>query len=256
MRAIAALLDSRTALGSLRRSLPTGAPPVLACRSVTGLEAALRSHLLEAMVLGSRAARLLPLDALRSRFPAVPLLVYGVVRSEDAGTLLGWQRLGLSAVVIEGVDDPAVGDLVMRHALATRRAAALAEAPRVLRLSEPLQQRAWGLLLASAGRAPPTAAIARALGLSREHLSRQFGAGGAPNLKRVADLLSVYAALVLLANPGYSAQRVSVLLGYATASHLRAVTRRITGLPLAEAVQLSERELLARFVRLSARSRK
>ena len=105
------------------------------------------------------------------------------------------------------------------------------------------------------GRPPRVSALAQQLGLSREHLSRQFGAGGAPNLKRVADLLTVHAALSLLANPGYSVNSVATLLDFATPSHLRLVVRRITGMGLAEARGLGEREVLGRFARLSARSR-
>jgi AraC-like DNA-binding protein len=256
MRAIAALLDSRAALGNLRRTLPKGSPRVLACRSAGGLERVLESRVLEAIVLGARVARELPLPALRARFPNIPVVLYGVLRSEDAEELLGWQRLELAAVALEGVDDPTIGDLVLRHSLSTRRAAALAEAPRMLRLTEPLQRRTWELLVATLGRATRTAALARSLGISREHLSRQFGAGGAPNLKRVGDLLTVHAALQLLGNPGYSPRAVARLLGFASPRHLRLVVRRITGARLAEARKLGEPDLLARFARLSARSRR
>jgi AraC-like DNA-binding protein len=105
------------------------------------------------------------------------------------------------------------------------------------------------------GRSPRTATIAREFKLSREHLSRQFGAGGAPNLKRVADLLTVLAALQLLGNPAYGTPAVARLLGFATASHLQAVVRRITGLPVKTARGLTEREVLGKFLRVGARSR-
>ena len=55
-------------------------------------------------------------------------------------------------------------------------------------LTEPLQRSAWDLLIASVGPAAADGADGPRLGMSREHLSRQFGAGGAPNLKRVSDL--------------------------------------------------------------------
>ena len=161
----------------------------------------------------------------------------------------------MAAVAIEGVDDPLVGELVMRHSVSTRRRLSLADAPRMLRLTEPLQRAAWDLLVAGPGRPPRTIQIARTLGLSREHLSRQFGAGGAPNLKRVADLLSVLSALSLMGNPAYAVPAVARLLGFTTPSHLRAVIRRITGLPVAEAVRLTDREILAKFARGGARSR-
>jgi AraC-like DNA-binding protein len=87
-------------------------------------------------------------------------------------------------------------------------------------------------------------------------LSRQFGAGGAPNLKRVGDLLTVLAALHLLGNPGYSPTAVARLLGFSSPSHLRLVVRRVIGIRMEDARGLAERELLARFVRGSARSRR
>jgi AraC-like DNA-binding protein len=255
MPAVAALLDSRTALGALRRSLPHGFAPLVACRSPGGLQRAVELRLLEAIVLGSGAARRLDLNGLRSQYPSIPVVVYGVFRSDDAELLAAWQRLDVAAVVIEGVDDPVVGDLVMRQSVSSRRRRALAEAPRLLRLSEPVQRKAWEALLSASGRPVRTGLLARTLGLSREHLSRQFGAGGAPNLKRVADLLTVSAALSLLGNPGYRLPQVAQLLGFSTPSHLRSVVRRIAGVRLDQARQLSERELLGRFVRGGARSR-
>jgi AraC-like DNA-binding protein len=256
VRAIATLLDSRDGLAALRRSLPRGAAPVVACRSLPGLQRALDARLVEAIVLGAVVARQPELGILQSRFPNIPVVIFGLIRSEDAEALLAWHRQGLAAIAIEGVDDSVLGELVVRQSVSARRAAALADAPRLLRLSEPLQRRTWELLVATMGRPPRVSALARQLGLSREHLSRQFGAGGAPNLKRVADLLTVHAALRLLGNPGYSLPTVAALLDFATPSHLRLVVRRITGVEVDEARSLGEREVLGRFVRLSARSRR
>lgn len=255
MRALAALLDRRAALGALRRSLPAGAPPVVACRSPRGLRHALETRLVDAIVLGVRAARRVDLAALRADYPSIPVVGYGALRSDHAGLLLEWQRLEVALVLVEGVDDPVAGEQVLRHTVSTRRRLALCEAPRLLRLSEPLQVRTWDLLVGAPGRSPRIANIAREFKLSREHLSRQFGAGGAPNLKRVADLLTVLAALQLLGNPAYGVSAVARLLGFATASHLQAVVRRITGLPVKTARGLTEREVLGKFLRVGARSR-
>jgi AraC-like DNA-binding protein len=71
----------------------------------------------------------------------------------------------------------------------------------------------------------------------------------------VADLLSVLAALSLLANPGYRVHQVARLLRFSTPSHLRAMVRRITNLGLPDAQKLGEREVLGRFLRSGARSR-
>jgi len=256
MRALAALLDSRAALGALRRSLPPSAPPVVACRSPRGLQNALDTRLVEAVVLGIRAAGRIDLGRLCARYPNIAVVGYGALRSDHAGLLLEWQRLAVAAVLVEGVDDAVAGEVVVRHAVSTRRRQALHDAPSLLRLHEPLQLRTWDFLVGAPGRSPRTASIAREFGLSREHLSRQFGAGGAPNLKRVADLLTVLAALQLLGNPGYGVPAVARLLGFATASHLQSVVRRITGLPAQAAQRLSEREVLGRFLRGGARSRR
>jgi AraC-like DNA-binding protein len=253
--AVAALLDGGPALGALRRSLPPGSAPVLACRSVTGLERALGSRLVEVVLLGTRAIRSLDLVSVRSRFPAIPIVAYGVLKSEDAEQLLTWHRAAVAAVLVEGVDDPVVGDLALRHSISARRRAALIEAPRLLRLTEPLQLATWERLVRAGGRPPRTTRLARDMGVSREHLSRQFGAGGAPNLKRVADFLSVLAAISLLANPAFNLQQTARVLRFSTPSHLRAMVRRITGLGILDARMLSEREVLARFLRAGARSR-
>src|SRR2546430_10498391 len=53
-----------------------------------------------------------------------------------------------------------------------------------------------------------TAQLAAALRVTREHLSRQFAAGGAPNLKRVIDLARAACAADLLGNPGYTVRAV------------------------------------------------
>jgi len=253
---VAALLDSRAALGALRRSLPRGSGPILACRSVKGLEDALNQRLLEAVVLGTRSIREMDFGGLRARFPGIPVVAYGLFRSDDAGMLLAWQKLDVAALAVEAVDDAVVGDLVMRQSVSVRRRAALAEAPRLLRLTEPLQRRAWDLLVAAAGQPLRTAQMARVLGMSREHLSRQFGAGGAPNLKPVADLLTVLAALSLLRNPALTMVQVTKLLGLSTPSHLRAMIGRITGAGTADALVLSDADVLRRFLRGSGRSRR
>ena len=255
MPAVAALLDNRIALGALRRSLPKGAAPAVACRASGGVDRILGSRLVETLVLGPRASRSFDLHGFRNRYPAIPVVVFGPVRSDDADQLLAWHRHQVAAVLVEGVDDPLAGDAVVRHSVSARRREALADAPRVLRLTEPIQLTTWNRLVRINGRPPRALRLAKDLGVSREHLSRQFGAGGAPNLKRVSDLLSVLSALTLLSNPGYSLPQVSRLLRFSTPSHLRAMVRRITGLGVREASGLGPGEVVGRFMRAGARSR-
>ena len=165
-------------------------------------------------------------------------------------------REAMSLVAVEGVDDPVVGELVSRSSLTAERRRAMAEAPRVLRLTESLQHAAWDLLLGEVERPIRTAALASRLRISREHLSRQFGAGGAPNLKRVIDLTRLACAAQLLANPGYSIPTVVRLLNYASPGHLANTARRIANVPSAELGRLGPRGVLAAFLKGNTRSRR
>jgi len=158
-------------------------------------------------------------------------------------------------VAVEGVDDPVVGEMVARSSITAARRRALAEAPRMLRLTEPLQRAAWELLLQEVERPVRTTDLARRLQVSREHLSRQFGAGGAPNLKRVIDLTRIACAAQLLANPGYSIPTVVRVLHFASASHLSGTARRIANVPTSGLGGLGPRGVLAAFVRGNTRSR-
>jgi AraC-like DNA-binding protein len=248
MTAVAALLDSRAARLGLRRSLPRGIR-LHACRSERDLPSILQHQLVEAIVLGTWFARRVDVAELRKRFPTIPIVVLGLLRAEDAGTVLEWEAGGIIQVLIEGVDDVVAGELVLRNGASRRRQANRADLPRALRLTEPLQRRVWELMARSPGRPPRPAALARTLGVSREHLSRQFGAGGAPNLKPVSDLLTVQVTLELLGNPGYDIGSVARLLDFSGPSHLRTTVRRIAGVGLAEARRLEWREVVRRFVK-------
>jgi AraC-like DNA-binding protein len=249
MGVVAALLDARVATATLRRTLPRGHLSVLACRHGGQLARALETRLLDAVVVGVGASRRFDLGPLRRRYPAVPLVVFGLVRPDESDRLVELaDRIEAEAILLEGLDDPVLGDTVARECLTSRRSRALRDGPRLLRLSEPLQRGAWDLLVRSPGGAATTAALATRLKVSREHLSRQFGAGGAPNLKRVIDLLGVVAAQQLLGNPGYPPASAARLLGYSGPSQLRAVARRVVRLRLRDLARTPVAELLRRFV--------
>jgi AraC-like DNA-binding protein len=100
-----------------------------------------------------------------------------------------------------------------------------------------------------------TTLLARRLDVSREHLSRQFGAGGAPNLKRVIDLARIACAAQLLQNPAYRIAHVVRLLHFTSSSHLAGTARRITGAPPSALPELGPRGVLLAFARGKTRSR-
>lgn len=255
MAAIAALLDGRGAVTALRRSLPRGGPGLVSCKAPAALRQLLDRRIVEAVVFTPRAGPSDEWAALRADFPAIPIVAYAPFRPDDGEVLAACRRQGVAAVVVEGVDDPVVGELVRRVSLAAARRRALADAPRLLRLADPLQHSVWELLVDRADQPVTTGAVAALLGVSREHLSRQFGAGGAPNLKRVIDFLRVVVAAQLLHSPGYTVARVAGLLSFASSSHLGSTARRIAGVGTADLPQLTPADLLSRFVRGHTRSR-
>jgi AraC-like DNA-binding protein len=237
--AIAALLDGRAAVTALRRSLPRGGPGVVTCRAPASLRQLLDRRIVEAVVFAPRAGLPEEWAAVRADFPAIPIVVYAPFRPDDGELVAACRTQGVAAIAIEGVDDAVVGELVRR----------------VLRLADPLQRTVWELVVDRADEPVATGAVAARLGISREHLSRQFGAGGAPNLKRVIDFLRVVVAAQLLQNPGYSVARVAALLSFASSSHLGSTARRIAGLGASDLPEMNPAALLARFARGHTRSR-
>jgi AraC-like DNA-binding protein len=255
MPAVAALLVSRPALVALRRTMPKGGPSVVSCRTRAALERLLQSRLVDAVVLAPQQALLSDLSELRSHLPSVPVVAYAAFRPDDGDLLLACRRHAVDAIVVEGVDDSIVGDLVLRSSLTAARRRALIDAPRMLRLTEPLQQAAWNVLIGEVERPMRTSALANRLRISREHLSRQFGAGGAPNLKRVIDLTRIACAAQLLGNPGYAVQTVVRVLHFTSSNHLARTARRIANVPTNGLGGLGPRGVLAAFVRGNTRSR-
>jgi AraC-like DNA-binding protein len=196
-----------------------------------------------------------PTLSLAARFPRVPFFLAGAFRPDDAPLLLAYRQGGVRAILVDGVDDQAAAELVWARGASRRRSNALEDAPRLLRLTEPLQRRAWDEVLARVGRSTTTAQVAAALKVTREHLSREFAAGGAPNIKRVIDLARVLCAADLLSNPGYSVASAATVLRFSSPSHLAGCTRRIVGASPSELPRLGLRGVLGRFLRGRMRSR-
>jgi AraC-like DNA-binding protein len=226
----------------------------VSCRGFANLRRLLESRLVDAVVLALTPALLPDLTELRRQLPRVPVVVYAPFRPDDGELLLACRKHAVP-VAVEGVDDAVVGEMVIRVSVTAERRRALADAPRMLRLTEPLQRSAWSVLLGEVERPLRTSELARRLDVSREHLSRQFGAGGAPNLKRVIDLTRVACAAQLLANPGYSIPTVVRLLHFASSSHLSGTARRIANVPTSGLGGLGPRGVLQAFARGNTRSR-
>jgi transcriptional regulator GlxA family with amidase domain len=209
----------------------------------------------DAVILPARGDWLGAVANLRARFPGIPVFGYGAIRADDGERLIQAAAAGVQDVLVQGVDEPVAGELVGARGASRQRARELAEAPRVLRLSESLQRRVWDMALETVGQRLTTSDLARRVGTSREHLSREFAAGGAPNLKRVIDLARVACAADLLRNPGYAVSACARILGFASAGHLSSTARRIAGVSSGELGRVGPRGVLQRFLRGRTRSR-
>jgi AraC-like DNA-binding protein len=93
------------------------------------------------------------------------------------------------------------------------------------------------------------------VGLSREHLSRNFAKPGAPNLKRVIDLVRLIAAAELAKNPGHDIRDIARILDFASSSHLAVTAQRIFGTRPASLARLRTVDLVDRFAQGRTRSR-
>jgi len=244
----------REARRAVKRGYPRRAGSVRLCRSLDAVEQLLVERLVDAIVLDVKVAPERAL-ALPGRFPAIPAYALSTFRAEDAGLVQRCYRAGFAGVLVEGVDNAMAGSWVAARTAQVARRRALVEAPAVLRLTDRLQVAAWDEVLRRVAVPLKTSDIARVLRVTREHLSREFAAGGAPNLKRVIDLARTACAADLLANPGYTVQEVGRILRYASASHLAAAARRVAGASPAELRALGPRGVLGRFVRGRTRSR-
>jgi transcriptional regulator GlxA family with amidase domain len=131
----------------------------------------------------------------------------------------------------------------------------LGEPPPSLALTTPLQRSAWEVVIAHSGRPVTTTSLAKALGLSREHLSRNFAKPGAPNLKRVIDLVRLVAAAELAKNPGHDIRDIARILDFASSSHLAVTAQSIFGTRPASLARLRTTDLIDRFAQGRTRSR-
>ena len=242
----------REARRAVKIGYPRAAGSVRLCRSLGAVERLLDQKLVDAVVIDVKAAP----DALklRARFPRIPMYGFSAFRPDDGELLEACRRQGWG-VLVEGIDNAVAGEWVAARAAQRVRRGALADAPRLLRLSDPLQLAVWEEVLRRVATPTKTSHVASALRVSREHLSREVGAGGAPNLKRLIDLARTACAADLLGNPGYTVGAVVRILGYASPSHLTAAARRVAGVSAHELRTLGPAGVLARFVRGRTRSR-
>lgn len=223
---VAALLDRRESVATLRRALPGKPQRVLIARDSGHLDRLLRERRIEAVVLGSEAVQGGAFAALRDEFSAMPVFCLLPAHPDRSDRLRRVQRAG-AVLLVEGLDEPILERELARHAMTARRLDALLPMAARLDLVDELQLRAWELLVELAPSNLDTSRLARLMGVRRETLSRRFGAGGAPKLQRALAALRLVAAGQLLANRGLGVTEVARLLGYSSPSLLQRSARRL-----------------------------
>ena len=241
----------------VRAAFPRRRARLLLARTAEELESFFRTALVDAAVVDLAAAGddTWRAAGLAREFPSVPFFGLCALRASEAPALAQCASLDFADVLVESVDDAVCRDVVMRHAFSNRFAIALHKPPPLLELDTPLQQGAWRCIVAWSGRPVRTQLLADALGVTREHLSRTFAASGAPNLKRVIDLVRLIAAAELAKNPGYDVRDVAAVLDFASSSHLSSTAQRIVGTRPASLARLRAVDLIDRFTKGHGRSR-
>jgi AraC-like DNA-binding protein len=193
--------------------------------------------------------------SLAHEFPSAPFFGMTPLRATDAPAVARCAALEFCDVLAEGIDEGVARDIVAPRTYSSRFTAALDRPPPALGLRTAMQLTTWKSILASAGRPVRTATLAREVGVSREHLSRHFSAPGAPNLKRVIDLVRMIGAAELAKNPGLDVRDVARILGFASSSHLAVTAQRILGTRPASLSRLRTVDLIERFTQGRTRSR-
>ncbi len=245
---VLALLKRERARSLVRTAFPRRRAHVVAVKTRADVEEQLSRQLVDAVIVDGGAGE----DALRTlaraeEFPSVAFILVTAMLPADAPVIARAAECGVSELLIEGLDDAVARDIVLRRAFSNRFERALVVPPPQLHLDTPLQIAVWQSVVRRAGRPVRTDQLARELGVSREHLSRSFAVGQAPTLKRVIDLVRVFAAAELCKNAGYDVRDVAQVLGFASSSHLSSTTQRLVGVRASSLTRLRAVDLLERF---------
>jgi AraC-like DNA-binding protein len=254
---VAAFAPRERTRAAIRAAFPRRRSRLLLARSAGDFSRIFGAELVDAAIVdvGSGHDDTWTAASLAREFPSVAFFALAPMRAADGPALAQCVELEFAGVLVEGVDDDCARDIVCGRGFTARFAEALRIAPSALALTSPVQQRAWEYIVSRAGRRVRTTNLARYLGVTREHLSRTFAAAGAPNLKRVIDLVRLLAAAELAKNPGYDIRDIASVLDFASSSHLSSTAQRIVGTKPASLARLRTVDLIQRFARGHGRSR-
>lgn len=252
--ALVVLLKRERARALVRSAFPRRRAHLITAKTSADIGELLVQQLVDGVLIdsgaGEDAGKAL---AMAADFPTVPFFLVTPSLPQDSPTIARAIDGGVAELLVEGLDDIAARDIVLRRSFSQRFERALFIPPPALQLETPLQIAVWQSVVKRAGRPVRTDQLAKELGVSREHLSRSFAVGNAPTLKRVIDLVRIIAAAELSKNPGFDVRDVAVVLGFASSSHLSGTSQRLVGARASSLTRLRTVDLLERFVSMRER---
>jgi len=255
--AIVAYAQRERARTLLKNAFPRRRVRLLLTRTPEDFDAAFKTNLIDAALVDVTGAQEDTWRvATRAReYPSAPFFGLASLRLADGPALAQCAAYEFADVLVDGVDDEVARDLVLNAGFSLRFARALETPPPSLGLAHPIQQAAWRFVVSHAGRPVRTSTLAQVLRVTREHLSRSFSAGNAPNLKRIIDLVRIVSAAELAKNPGYDLRDIAGILDFASSSHLSSTAMRVVGTKPASLARLRTVDLIDRFTKGHGRSR-
>lgn len=207
------------------------------CERVTELLALVETGLAGLVIVDRRDRDgLSTLDAvrrIRDEFPSIPVVLYCALTSETSRDVLLFARAGVDQLVVQGVDD-------LRTPLRSAVQAAVDQvsAKQFLTDLEPLiPPNILPFLrycLEHARRDITVEEVALALGVHRKTLVDRLKAAHLPMPSNIISWCRILIAARILDDPGRTVEQVALLMDFPSASSLRNMMKRYTGLRTAE----------------------
>lgn len=235
----------------LSRAFPRGRTQIHVVRDADGIDATLGTMLVDAIVVDllPGAAATVGWRAVERATAHAPVPAIGLIapRALDPALLARLHLAGVAGVLLDGVDDAMLRVLLQPLLLSTRftqRADVLLSAHGV----GPLAEAVWRTGVSHCGRLTSVAAVARQLGVSREHLARQLRAASAPSPRQLLELVRLLVVQSQLA-AGVSVTTAAAQVGFSSVSHLARSARSVTGVTPRHWGTLRPEELIAAALR-------
>lgn len=245
--AIVAFPFQRDELSVLRSEL-AGAADLRCCQSaaeVLGLAAESPPRLFLVGMHDRRGTSTVPMiDILRREFPRVPVVAYCELTYDDLRAALAAGHAGVQDLVVRGYDSTlAVLQRILREAQG--RDVADVVLTEIAPLATPMLRELLVHGITHAHRNPSVAQVAAALRVSPVTLTGALRRDGLPAPGQVLSWCRLLVAAARMENPGSSVSRVAAELGFASASELRMMLMRHTGLRPSEVRACGGLRLLA-----------